>query len=397
MGTETAYNLLADCAASGTSWIQESQRWFQQTAVGILVIDDNSQCLDANHAACELLHRRAPELVGRPVSGFFKRKDPSFSGHSQNPNKTPIIEGIFDMDLCDGSSRRIEVAAAQNFLPGVHLAFVREATTRESSRDLEHRSRLETIGKLAGGVAHDFNNTLTAILSYADLQLPRAREDAAMSRYVLGIQAAAQRAAETTRKLLKFCRRQEEVNLTAVDVNAVINETAELLRRLLGDDVQLVLNLTPRNPCVLADTGQVSQVIVNLVVNARDAMPRGGRIRLETAIRKSDAAANQEALVSLLVHDTGSGIPAEALPHIFDPFFTTKPQGKGTGLGLATVHGIVKQSHGEILVNSSPEHGTTFEVIFPAAPSEAVESEHRPRRDGVPFVTDGIQLEMRTQ
>ena len=286
-----------------------------------------------------------------------------------------MVEENLTLVLEDGSARYVELVTRPNILPGLHVSFSRDVTERrQMQRELEHHTRLEAIGKFAGGIAHDFNNMLTAILSYTDLQLQLAQEDSAMRRYALGVQAAAERAAETTQQLLAFCRRQN-MKLKELDVNEVVQEAANLVRRLIGEDVQLVLELEPDLPPVVADAAQLNQVLVNLAVNARDAMPFGGRILFGTARRRVQRGRLQKPgeaevpqQVSIFVSDTGSGISAEVLPHIFDPFFTTKPHGKGTGLGLATVYGIVKQSQGEILVESTPGRGTTFEIALPGAP-----------------------------
>ena len=215
---------------------------------------------------------------------------------------------------------------------------------------------------------------LTAILSYTDLQLARTGDDTAMRRYAMGIRAAAERAAETTQQLLAFCRRQS-MKLAELDVNCVVKDAANLVRRLIREDIQLVVELEPKIAPVMADAGQLHQVLVNLAVNARDAMPNGGRLMFVTTQR--DLPSDKE--VSIFVHDTGSGISAEVLPHIFDPFFTTKEVGKGTGLGLSTVYGIVKQSHGKILVSSEPGRGTTFEIVLPAVSASRSESTGHPR------------------
>jgi signal transduction histidine kinase len=287
------------------------------------------------------------------------------------------VEECLTVVLPDGAVRFVELVTRPNLLPGVHASFSRDVTERKKLQcELEHHNRLEAIGKVAGGVAHDFNNMLTAIMSYTDLQLQQLPRDGAMRRYAMGIQAAAARAAETTQQLLAFCRRQS-MKFAELDVNAVIEESAKLVRRVIGENIQLVLELDRELPQVVADAGQLNQVLVNLAVNARDAMPRGGQILIVTAKQIVEDERSQKlrdlepgSYVSIFVHDSGLGISHEVLPHIFDPFFTTKPLGKGTGLGLSTVYGIVRQSKGQILVNSEPGRGTTFEILLPAARSQ---------------------------
>jgi PAS domain S-box-containing protein len=240
--------------------------------------------------------------------------------------------------------------------------------------------KMEAIGRLAGGVAHDFNNLLTVILSYSDLLLmPSGLQSDNVQKYAERIKTASEHAASLTHQLLAFGR-QQVLDVRVVDVNGVITGILQILNRLIGEDVELRTNLAPGPVRAKADEGQLQQVVMNLVVNARDAMPKGGKLTIETASLYLDehwasqlVDAQLGQYVMLSVSDTGMGMDEATRAHIFEPFFTTKERGKGTGLGLATVHGIVKQSGGLISVYTEPGQGATFKIYLPSA--EPVETD----------------------
>ncbi len=252
------------------------------------------------------------------------------------------------------------------------------AVKRDITKDLEleeelaQTQRLESIGRLAGGVAHDFNNLLTVILGAAATLRDRlAGEGAGSPEEVEEIDAAGHRAAELTRQLLAFARRQP-VAPAPLDLNAVVRAAERLLRRTLGETIQLQVRLGAYPWTVRCDQGQLEQVILNLAVNARDAMPGGGTLALETrnvpageVSPTEDPEESEREWVELAVRDSGAGMTAEVLAHVFEPFFTTKALGKGTGLGLATVYGIVRQGGGHVLVESEPGQGSCFRVLLP--------------------------------
>jgi signal transduction histidine kinase len=216
--------------------------------------------------------------------------------------------------------------------------------------------KMEAIGRLAGGIAHEFNNLLTGILGYSDLLSSALPEDDPLLAYVTPIHSCAERAAVLTRQLLAFSRKQV-VSPRPLELNEVLLGFEKMLRGLMGEDVQVVFQLQPDLPRVHADPGQIEQVLVNLGLNAREAMPRGGVLTVSTL--------QDEELVCLAVRDTGTGMSDEVLAHLFEPFFTTKEVGKGPGLGLAAVHGIVHQNGGSIDVQSAPGKGTTITLFLP--------------------------------
>ncbi len=235
-----------------------------------------------------------------------------------------------------------------------------------------HAQKLESVGQLAAGVAHDFNNILTVIQGYADCLLARGPADGPTTKGLKEIANAARRAAALTRQLLMFSRKQV-IQPKVLDLNAVLQNLANMLMRLLGEDVRLESSYAPNLPQIEADTGMLEQVVMNLAVNSRDAMPKGGQLSLGTASVEIDegyASQHPESrpgtFVRLTVTDTGCGMDRQTLDRIFEPFFSTKEVGKGTGLGLATVYGIVKQHRGWIEVSSQPGCGTTFKIYFPA-------------------------------
>jgi len=238
--------------------------------------------------------------------------------------------------------------------------------------------RMEAVGQLAGGIAHDFNNILTAILGYAQLLSERPLGEAALAE-VAEIGRAAERAASLTRQLLAFSRQQVQ-QIAIVVLNDVVSDTESMLARLLGEDVRICKELAPDLGRAKADPGQIEQVLVNLAVNARDAMPRGGTLRIETrnvdldeAYVAAHPAGTPGPYIMLAVSDDGCGMDSVTLSRIFEPFFTTKPAGKGTGLGLATVYGIVKQSGGFVWVYSDPGHGSTFRIYLPRVEEQATD------------------------
>jgi two-component system, cell cycle sensor histidine kinase and response regulator CckA len=246
-----------------------------------------------------------------------------------------------------------------------------EEALRESQEQLLHAQKMEALGRLAGGIAHDFNNLMMAISGYTELVLqdqrlsPTSREDVAQ------IRRAVFRAAELTQQILAYSRRQM-LQPVAVSLNLLLGEASGMLRRLMPENIELKLALDPKTPDVLVDPGHMLQVVMNLALNARDAMPNGGALGIRTAA--TDGAALESGngagrRVLLVVTDNGTGIDPKVLPLIFDPFFTTKPQGEGSGLGLSTVFGIVKQSGGQIDVQSDLTRGTTFTISLPAAPA----------------------------
>jgi CheY-like chemotaxis protein/two-component sensor histidine kinase len=241
---------------------------------------------------------------------------------------------------------------------------------KTSEEQLRQAQKMEAVGRLAGGVAHDFNNLLTAILGYADLLLDKLPADDPNRRALTEIQKAGRNAASLTRDLLAFSRKQV-LQPVVLDLNGVVENTSSLIRRLVGEDVEVVTDLESSLPRVTADPNQLSQVLMNLAVNARDAMPEGGRLTITTRTVQTGAAKE----VLLTISDTGCGMTDSVRTHIFEPFFTTKGVGEGTGLGLATVQGIVEQSGGRIWVESAPSAGATFSITLPATDREATATE----------------------
>jgi len=268
------------------------------------------------------------------------------------------------------------------------VGVAREITEqRRLEHQLRHAQKMEAIGRLAGSVAHDFNNLLSVILSYSSLLLADLHPGDPMRPDLEAIGKAGTRAADLTRQLLAFSRKQL-LAPRILDLNQVFRESEGMLARLVGEDVELVTRYSESVSKVRADPGQIDQIVMNLAVNARDAMPSGGKLTIGTENVRLDASTqindpDQLGLtpgpyVMLAMTDTGIGMDADTLANIFEPFFTTKEKGKGTGLGLATVFGIVKQSGGHIAVESEPGVGTTFRVYFPVAEGEEVQAEEKP-------------------
>lgn len=288
---------------------------------------------------------------------------------------TPAAEQQFLR--CDGSRIWVEASAVPIRYGGLDasLVFVRDIAERKRMEtDLLQAQKMESVGRLAGSVAHDFNNMLTTIIGCAEFIMKDAKKNAQVREDAGTILAVSDRAAALTHQLLAFSRKQV-LNPVVLDLNGAVGGTIKMLNRLIGEDIRLETRLAQR-PCpVKVDAGQISQVLLNLTVNARDAMPKGGTLVIETGVAAdlpgsffSDRPALKPGpLVTLSVSDTGVGMSDEVRSHAFEPFFTTKPPEKGTGLGLATIYGIIKQSGGEIELESAPDKGTTFRIYFPLA------------------------------
>jgi signal transduction histidine kinase len=258
----------------------------------------------------------------------------------------------------------------------------RTAALERQGEELREAQRLEAVGRLAAGIAHDFNNLLTVVLANATLLLRERRLDSVSANAVDEMKTAASRGADLVRQLLAFGR-QQRLAPQVLDLNAVVTGLGPLLSRLIGEQVRISVALAPRRAYVKADRSQLEQVIVNLVTNARDAMPVGGQLAIETTVRDTLArddeprdAAPGPGWVVLSVTDNGQGMDRSTRQHVFEPFFTTKPFGKGTGLGLATVHGVVEQSGGRVAVESEPGSGSVFRVFLPLT-EEAVPADER--------------------
>jgi len=338
---------------------------FDYVSDALFIADDTGRILDANPAACKLTGMPLDELRLIPLEKALPESiTPAESGGSgarQSPRGT----------ASDG--RILDVQAAV-FAPGVLVYTVRDLTKQRRLEDqLAQAQKMEAVGQLAGGVAHDFNNLLTVILSYSALLQEDLAPDDPRSADVQQISAAAERGSALTQQLLTFSRKQV-VQFRATDVNLVVREVEKILHRLIGEDIELVTTLESDPWSIRGDNGQLEQILINLAVNARDAMPNGGCIQIETAnveLRadgEADGVRGDETTreyVMLVVTDTGVGMTREVQKRVFEPFFTTKELGKGTGLGLPTVYGIVTQAGGTIAIESEPGHGSTFRIYFP--------------------------------
>ncbi len=341
---------------------------FEATLEGIAIVR-NGVILEVNHALLGILGTTPEEVIGRRLGEVVEETgaDLDHVPHESVAHRR------------DGTRVDIEIAGKKYVFQGEDVTVVairdiaerkrNEAENKMLQRQLLHSQKMEAIGRLSAGVAHDFNNCLLAIFGYSDLLLDRHREDPFLSRNLTGIKEAGQKAASLTKQLLAFARRQP-MESRVMSLNPIITSLEKMLHRLLGEDVTLVSDLQAEMAKVRIDSGQMEQAIMNLVVNARQAMPTGGRLTLRTAqiavtpdgaVPHANLPAGSYVLLS--VTDTGSGMDAETQARAFEPFFSTK--GEGTGLGLSTVYGIVQQSGGFIFVDSAPGQGACFSIYLP--------------------------------
>jgi two-component system, cell cycle sensor histidine kinase and response regulator CckA len=342
----------------------------------IFIVDRDSRITYANAVSCERFGVEAQVVIGKRLDEAFPPAAAedvwrevsavlesgtrhSFETSFETPNG-PLWLETWLVPMTNDAGERDAV-----------MGVARDVTARKLlERRFLHAQKMEAIGQLAGGIAHDFNNVLTAILGYSEVLLDRILDDPSLAADVTEIKTAGERAARLTRQLLAFGRKQP-LAPEVVDLNEILAELQKMLARVIGEDVRLDIATAPNLDHVKVDPGQIEQVIMNLAVNARDAMPRGGTLRIATAnVRLDPESAARHIVgapgryVALTVRDTGCGIPPDVLSHVFEPFFTTKPVGKGTGLGLATVYGIVRQSGGQITIDSAPQQGTTVTVYL---------------------------------
>jgi two-component system cell cycle sensor histidine kinase/response regulator CckA len=331
--------------------------------------------LAVNTAAVHLYGYPAEEFLRMTLKDIRPAEDvPALLEDVRQPGGAFHRDGPWRHRKRDGTIISVEIASHPILYEGrdARLILATDITERQKLQEqFQQAQRLESIGRLAGGVAHDFNNLLTVINGYAAQVLSDLPPGSALARRVAEIGAAGQRAAALTQQLLAFSRRQL-VQLNALNLNTVVTEIDSMLRRLIGEDVELVLQLAPDLGNAKADGGQMQQVLMNLAVNARDAMPQGGTLMIETSNAfldddycESHPEVRPGPYIQLAVSDTGTGMTPEVQQRAFEPFFTTKPVGSGTGLGLSTVHGMIRQSGGWIWVYSEPGSGTTFKIYLP--------------------------------
>jgi two-component system cell cycle sensor histidine kinase/response regulator CckA len=360
----------------------KSRRLMEQAHDAIVLADLDGTLLEVNRRTEELLGRPAVELVGRRFDEFLPAEDREAA---RALFQQLLNEGYISQDnghVSGPSGRRVTVDYSASLVEvggeRLVLGILHDATEREQlEAQLLQAQKMEAVGRLAGGVAHDFNNLLTVINGYSEVLLGRMSVGDPGRSVVSEILGAGQRAAGLARQLLSFSRKQV-IQPVVLDLGAVVTGIAKLLRRLIGEDVELTVSSEPHLGHVKADTGLLEQVLVNLAVNARDAMPKGGKLSIEVrniVLEKGDPrlppAIPPGRYVRLAVADTGCGMTEEVKEHLFEPFFTTKEQGKGTGLGLATVYGIVRQAGGFVQVRSEVNRGSTFAIYLPRVEESA--------------------------
>lgn len=369
--TETTDRTRAELAREK---IEERYRTlFEYSPDGIAIADRNSRYIDANETLCRMLGYTREEFVGLHATNVFVPKEIPHLGETLfGLNADLEYYQDWQYRRKDGSTFPGEVIA--NIMPdGNTLTVIRDVSERKQLEDqLLQAQKMEAIGVLAGGVAHDFNNILTAISGYSDLTLQNMDADDPLRDYIVEISEAGDRAAALTSQLLSFSRRRV-LSPSIVNLNSVVTDTGRMLKRIVKENIEFRTELDPKIGNVKVDSSQLTQIIVNLVVNAGDAMPNGGTLTISTRNTRLDGDYSYENVVvpsglfvELTVRDTGVGMDESTRRRLFEPFFTTKEMGKGTGLGLSTVYGIVKQSGGDILVSSVPGIGSTFKVYLPA-------------------------------
>ncbi len=367
---------------------QERQQWFdllqEHSSDLILTLDPEWQIGFVSPSLPRFLGWPAEQMLRRPLAAFVHPEDAEAvlaACAAIAPGSEPAAPIAFRLLHVDGGWRSVEAIASppRNWSGSERMVLTaRDIGARERlERELAQAQQMEVLGRFAAGVAHDFDNLLTAIQGYTSLLLRDVRPGDPQREGLEEIRHASERAAGLTRQILAFGRRHA-ADSGPVDLNRLIGNLVRLLPPLIGDDLTLVTVLSPSVGMVRADPGHLEQVILNLVINARDAMPDGGRLTIGTAneqITDYDLRASPELppghYVMITVRDTGTGIDPETLPSIFEPFFTTKEEGRGLGLGLATVYGIVKQCEGHVDVESAPGRGTTVRVYLPMARAES--------------------------
>jgi PAS domain S-box-containing protein len=366
-----------DAEAALRSSEQRYRRIVETTNEGVWVIDADSKTTFMNARMAAMVGCRPDEVLGRPALDFIHLDSRStWAPHSERRQEGVIAHADIRLHRPDGKVLWVLIDSTPSFDESGRyegtLAMAVDMTERRRLEDqLRQSQKMEAIGSLAGGVAHDFNNLLSVILSYTSLALDGLEPGEPIHADLEEVRKAGERASELTRQLLAFGR-QQILEPRIVSLNQILSGMERMLRRIVGEDIELSLLTSHTLGKVEADPGKVEQVIMNLVVNARDAMRDGGKVSIETANVELDAAYCAQHLdvvpgsyAMLAITDTGTGMDAATRARIFEPFFTTKEKGRGTGLGLSTVFGIVRQSAGHIWVYSEPEKGTTFKVYFP--------------------------------
>ncbi len=340
---------------------------------------EDERVLDANPAFCQLIDRPVGEVLKRTVAelGLWdpsvdKSSNPLFERHDNHPGAPVVVH------TSKGEEKRVVLFAEQFEVGGIRcrLVLLQDVTERvKIEADLRQAQKMEAIGQLAAGIAHDFNNILTVIQGQISLALMAGEMNPATINGLNQALKASERAGTLTRQLLAFSRKQV-MERQSIKLNSLFEQVKTMLLRLMGDHIEIVVKAPVDVPCVYADRCNIEQVLINLAVNARDAMPQGGKLTIDAfevsseqrpANAPSPLVAPNGAFICIRVSDTGTGMNEQVKARIFDPFFTTKEVGKGTGMGLATVHGIVKQHQGWVEVDTAPGRGTTFRVYLPAS------------------------------